>query len=353
MEPETFVGLDIHKNVVVATAVDPLGRSIDQSEFGSTDSELINYLRRLPGRKRVVLEACTVWEHFHDAAIAAGAEVVLSHPYKTRLIAEASLKSDKVDSESLATLLRLNAVPTAYVPDAPTRALRRVVRDRVFYRKQQRATQNHIYGFLLAKGIAYEEGLLGRKRGREALRALGHPEIDRGLDRLLDLDRATHELNAAIHAAFLESPEAQLLQSIPGIGELTAVTLVAFICPIERFQSLDQLASYCGLCPTSHQSADTSYHGRLKQDINHILRWILVEASWSHRRNDRKSYPSKVGRRSARRKGAKRGAIDSAHALLRVIYAILKRGTPYTPHAPERPSCVNCTAASTRRPHLV
>jgi len=208
MEPETFVGLDVAKNSVVATAVDPLGRRIDQSTLGPTDQELIEYLRRLPGVKRVALEACTMWEHYHDAAVASGAEVVLSHPCKTRLIADASLKSDRVDSEALATLLRLRALPTAYIPDETTRMLRRVVRDRVFYRKQYKAVANHVYARLIAKGIPYEEGILGLKRRREGLRSLNLPEVDCGLDRLQDLDKATRELDEAIHAAFVESPEA-------------------------------------------------------------------------------------------------------------------------------------------------
>ncbi len=222
METETFVGLDIAKNSVVATAVDPLGQRIDPSTLGPTDAEWIAYLRRLPGTKRVALEACTMGEHFHDAAVAAGTDVVLSHPYKTRRIADASLKSDTVDSEALATLLRLRALPTSFVPDATARALRRVVRDRVFYRKQQKAVANHTYALLLAKGIPYEEGILGLKRRREELRALHLPEVERGRDRLHDLDLATRELDTAIHAAFVESPEAQPLESIPGVGELTA-----------------------------------------------------------------------------------------------------------------------------------
>ncbi len=339
MEAETFVGLDVSRKGAVATAVDPLGQLIDQSSLGATDAELIAYLRRLPGIKHVAIEACTMWAHFHDAALAAGADVVLSHPYKTRLIADASLKSDKVDSEALATLLRLRALPTAFVPSEESRALRRTVRDRVFYRKQQKATANHTYAVLLAKGIPYDDGILGLKRRREELRSLHLPEVDRGLDRLRELDLGTRALDAAIHASFLESKEAQLLESIPGIGELIAITLVAFLCPIDRFDSFDELSSYCGLCPTNYQTGDTPYKGKLKSDCNHILRWILVEASYIHRQNARGSYVARVGRRGARRKGAKRGAIDAAHALLRVVYAILKRGTPYTPHAPERPSC--------------
>jgi transposase len=339
MQAETFVGLDIHRNVVVATAVDPLGRLIDRSSLGPTDVELITYLRGLPGTKRVVLEACTMWEHFYDAAVASGAEVVLSHPYKTRLIAEASLKSDRVDSEALATLLRLHALPTAYAPEERIRETRRVVRDRQFYRRQEKAVRSHVYALLMAKGILYPKGILGRKRQREALRELHLPIVDRGLDALRDLEARTRELDLVIHAAFQESPDAQLLATVPGIGELTSVSLTAFLCPIERFANFDQVSSYAGLCPTNHQSADTSFHGRLKKDCNHLLQSILIEASWTHRQTVRTGLVAKVGRRIARRKGATRGAVASAHALLRLVYAILKRKTPYFPHAPERPSC--------------
>jgi hypothetical protein len=121
-----------------------------------------------------------MWEHFHDAGVAAGTDVVLSHPYKTRLIADASLKSDKVDSEALATLLRLRAIPTSFVPDVPSRGLRRVARERVFYRRPQKAVASHTYALRLAKGIPYEEGILGLKRRREELGALHLPRRSAG-----------------------------------------------------------------------------------------------------------------------------------------------------------------------------
>jgi transposase len=226
-----------------------------------------------------------------------------------------------------------------------------LVRERVFYRKQNKSVANHTYAQLFGKGIPYEEGVLTRPRRRESLRELGIPEVDRGLDRLEDLSETTRELDKAIHAAFVESKEAKLLETIPGIGGLTAVILVAFPCPIVRFRTFDQLSSYCGLCPTNHQSANHSFRGSLKPDCNHLLRWVLVEAGWSHRRASRSSYVARVGRRNGRRKGTKRGAIDTAHALLRVVYAILKRGTPYLPHAPERPSCSESTARSPRPSH--
>ncbi len=145
MESDTYVGLDTHRSIVVATAVDSQGFELSQKKFGATDQELREFLESLPGRKHVALEASTVWEHFFDAAASAGRDVALSHPRKTRLIAEASLKSDRVDSEALATLLRLNALPYAYAPPEETRELRRIVRDRVFYSKKRRAVMSHVY----------------------------------------------------------------------------------------------------------------------------------------------------------------------------------------------------------------
>jgi transposase len=339
MERETFVGLDVHKSAIVATAVDALGHRIDQSTIGPTDADLIAYLSRLPGTKRAVLEVCPVWEHLYDAAGAAGASVVLSNPYKVRLIADSSLKTDKVDSAALATLLRLNAIPTVFVAAPETRVLRQLVRDRIFYRRKERAIMNHLYGFLLRRGVPYEEQILTKRRRREELRDLHLPEVDRGLDALAALAPTTQRLDAEIHAAFLQSKEAQLLASVPGIGELIAVTLATYLCPIDRFGRFDQVTSYAGLCPGTFRSANRWTSGPLKLDCNKMIKWALIEASWVHRREARSSYVAKVGRRIARRKGGSRGAVAAAHALLRVVYAILKRGTPYALHAPERPSC--------------
>jgi hypothetical protein len=158
----------------------------------------------------VVIEASPVWEHFFDAAASTGADVVLSHPTKIRLIAEASLESDRVDSEALATLLRLNAVPEAFAPEGRIRELRHLVRDRFFFSRKNRSVQCHIYSALLQRGIPYDARVLSFKGRREALRSHGIPEVARGLDLLAAIEGSTREINRAIHAAFEESTEAQL-----------------------------------------------------------------------------------------------------------------------------------------------
>jgi len=332
---ETYVGLDVHRKIVVATALDGAGRELAQEKFGPEPSELIDFLSQLPGRKHVALEACSMWAPYYDTAASTGAEVTLSNPYKTRLIAEASLKSDKVDSEALARLLRVDSLPTSFAPPPELRALRRLVQDRVFYRRYWTAVANHTYHILIARGLPYEDRVLRLRRKREVLRKFRLPEVDRGLETLRALEDRGKELDREIHRAWLESEEGQLLTTIPGIGELTAMALVAYLCPIERFPTARHAASYVGLVPRSYQSADRQYHGPLKKDCNAFLRWLLVETSWTHRFRQSRGTVAKTARRITRRRGAGKGTIAGAHKLLRIVFAILKERRPYLPHAPE------------------
>lgn len=347
MHNQTFVGLDIHRKSIVATALDPEGQLLDQTTLGTRDQELVDYLRRLGGQPSVVMEACSVWEHVYDAASTVAARVELARPYKVRVISEASLKSDKVDSRALAELLRLNAIPKSYAPEKPIRELRQLVRDRRHLKHLQTAIKNHIYATLLRKGIEYEDGVLGLKRKRETLRLLKLAPVNRGLDLLKEFEDRCHGLDEAVHDEFGKWREAQLLRSIPGIGELTAVTLVAELCPITRFANAEKVCSYAGLVPTNHQSGETSYQGRLKKDCDEVLKEVLVEASWTHRRFAKTSDATKIGRRVARRRGPGKGACAAAHKLLKIVYVVLKRGTPYTPERPsrERGAAASATAA--------
>ena len=239
---DTYVGLDVHRKIVVATAPDAAGRELAQETFGPEPSELIDFLSQLPGRKHVALEACSMWAPYYDTAASTGAEVTLSNPYKTRLIAEASLKSDKVDSEALARLLRVDSIPTSFAPSPEIRHLRMLVHDRVFYRRYWTAVANHTYHFLIGRGIPYEDRLLRLRRKREVLRKLHLPGVDRGLETLAALEERRKELDRAIHGAWLESEEGQLLTTIPGIGELIAMALVAYLSPIERFPTSRDVA---------------------------------------------------------------------------------------------------------------
>lgn len=335
MKPRAFVGLDVHRNLVVATALDPTGKRIRQKSFGPTSKELVGFLRRLPKPTKVVLESCLVWERFYEAAISSGAEVVVSHPRTTRMIAEASLKTDKVDSATLANLLRLNAVPTVFVQSPEDRARKHLFSDHQFLVGIRTRLMEHAYSRIGRLGIDYAPGQLQRRTTREKLRKLHNLEIDHALDALNDLDARCQHLEERLHEEYLRSRPAQLLTTIPGIGEVTAVGIASNLNPIERFHSAERLTSYAGLCPTTHQSSGTSYHGPLKPDCSRKLRKLLVQVSWRHRIHEPKGDVAKLAKRVGKRKGRMHGTVVGAHKLLRIIYAMLKQDRPYQLRAPE------------------
>lgn len=198
------------------------------------------------------------------------------------------------------------------------------------------ALMNHAYAQLIRRAIAYPDKVLKTVKGRAQIRALGLPDVNRSLDAIEYLRGPIKELDREIHTAFELSEDAQLLRTIPGVGELAAVTLAAFLTPIERFPTVERLASYVGLAPSTHQSGEFAYQGKLKWDSNELLQWLLVELSWTHRQKAPRGDVARVGARIGRRRGKGKGTIAAAHKLLKIMYAILKERRAYLPHAPGR-----------------
>ena len=191
----TFVGLDIHRKSIVATALTADGTPLSEAKLGASPTELTEYIRTLPGPTQVVMEPCTIWEPLYDALEEEGVETVLTNPLRTRLIADATIKTDKVDSQALATLLRLKAIPRVYVPPPEGRALRHLVRDRVFYRQRMSALMNHGYAQLIRRAIPYPDRVLKTVRGRARIRALDLPDVNRTLDAIEYLRGPIKELD--------------------------------------------------------------------------------------------------------------------------------------------------------------
>lgn len=278
--------------------------------------------------------------------VSAEARALLANPFETKLVSKTTLKTHRVASEELAKLARLQAIPESYVPTPEQRALRKLVRERVFYTQLWTGVANHFYAVPLQKGISFRPRLLQRRTSRHGVADPCFPEIERGLQERGSIEELTHSLYRTTRDAFEASPEAQLLAAIPGGGKSTSVALVTCLCPIDRFSGHDAVAKYCGLCPAVHQSATRSCNGPLVWDANHLLKWVLVEAQWSVRRNGEIGDVYRVGYRVARRKGMGSGTVADARKLARITASVLRRRSPYQPHAPGLSRCQRPIATS-------
>lgn len=169
-------------------------------------------------------------------------------------------KTDKIDSEALAHLLRADLLPESYVPPRDTRILRDFVRRRAFLVGMRTKLKNRIRAELAKRAIRPGRPLWSRE-GRELLRGLGLEAVDQVMPVMATLDRQIAKMSWDMKRMCGEDPRARLLTTIPGVGYYIALLLVVEIGDMNRFPDSESLCSYGGLVPTVWQSGDSTHHG--------------------------------------------------------------------------------------------
>jgi transposase len=146
-----YVGVDIHKRYSVLVAVDERGRELKRGRVtGNAAFGFAQFFSDLEGPSKVALEACWNWGRIYDLLKEIGGieEVVLAHPLKTRLIADAQIKTDALDASALATLLRGDLIARAYVPSKATRQRKEVLRQRLYWARLRTRIRNRIHALV-------------------------------------------------------------------------------------------------------------------------------------------------------------------------------------------------------------
>jgi transposase len=143
-----YVGLDVHKNSTQAVVMDEQGNMLMKERFDSTIPGLEKFLEHIDKDAKLVMEACYTWQHLYEHLEDGGYEVKLAHPSKTRAIAEARIKTDSIDAETLAHLLRTNLLPESYVPAKYVRTERLITRHRYSLVSMRTQIKNKIHAIL-------------------------------------------------------------------------------------------------------------------------------------------------------------------------------------------------------------
>src|SRR5712692_4245562 len=128
-----YVGVDAHKATTQITIMDETGKIVKRKRIVSSPAGVSEALGAYGEPMKAVLEASYSWGPMYDWLAEIADEVVLAHPTKVRAIADARIKTDKIDSETLAHLLRADLIPEAYAPSKEVRARKRVLRQRMFF----------------------------------------------------------------------------------------------------------------------------------------------------------------------------------------------------------------------------
>jgi len=261
---------------------------VQAGTFATTPEGVREFAAGLGPADEVALEATgNTWAIVTVLASRAG-RVVVANPGKTRAIAEAKVKTDKVDAAILAQLLAADYLPAVWQPDAAIGALRRQVLRRAHIVRQRTRLKNQVHAILHRNLVPRcpAADLFGIK-GRAWLAAQQLPPDERAAaDALLrQLDFHAQELaliDADLGQVALARPEVLRLMTIPGVDATVALSIVAAAGDFTRFRSPDRLVSYLGLNPRVRQSGgQPASHGRITKAGPAHARGMLVEAAWS------------------------------------------------------------------------
>lgn len=240
-------------------------------------------------------------------------------------------KTDRQDAQLILRLMLKDDFPRIWVPNWENRDLRQLL----WHRHRMVQARTRIMNQLQA--VALNEGLRCKKRlwrdaGREQLESfrLAPWASRRRLDLLALLDRLTPtiaELTAAIEQEVKRCPDAQRLQTHPGVGALTALAFVLIIGRADRFECGKQIANYLGLVPLEDSSGQRRRLGHITKQGNSLLRFLLVEAAQVTVRSD-PQWRSKYCHMALRR-GRKIAKVAMARKLAVRLYWMMRKEWDY------------------------
>jgi transposase len=281
------IGVDYHKKFSYLVVKDEMGKVLRSGQVMNKKADVNKFLKPFTNDSTAVLESCRNWQVMHEWLEEMIDHVVLANPYKVKAIAEAKIKTDKIDATVLADLLRVNMIPECYVAPREVRDLRTLLRQRIFFVQTRTKVKNRIVTIVDRypeevqkwKAVTDQFGKKGRKQIEElCFSPMDRALIEREMSFIDMINLYIKEIEDVIEENFKESKNAQLLKTIPGIGQFFSMLIDSEIGEIERFKTVKKLSSYAGLIPATYSSGGKTTQGRITKSGNHLLRWALVEA---------------------------------------------------------------------------
>jgi transposase len=284
-----YVGIDVHRKRSQVAVVTEDGTVELNKNVVNGSEPMLRLIGDLPPGTPVAFEAAFGWGWLAQLLEDYGFEAHLVHPLRCKAIASARLKNDKVDAATLAQLLRADLLPEAWIAPPEVRQLRALLRHRTGLVRLGTWQRNRIHAVVADFGFDRSGSYLSGP-GRGWLAGLDLPPVSREvvadclavIDGLAPvIDRIDGELRQHAKA----DPRVKTLTTLPGVGQFTALVMLAEIGDISRFPSARKLASWAGLTPTVRGSDRTVRHGHISKQGSAWLRWVMNQAAQTAKRS--------------------------------------------------------------------
>ena len=263
-----YTGIDLHKFTSFLTTVEPDGNILKKENFKNSPQNFIQYFNSIPGEHIATVESTMSWYWLNDLLDSINIPLVLAHAKYVKAIAYAKVKTDKVDSHTLAQLLRMNYIPVAHKISNQYRFLRDALRARLKIVQRHTSVINSMH-LILAKFNFQSPTELN-----------GIPKFQ--YDQLYELQTLLNEqiidIEKQLRPFLIPNQDIQRLLWIPGIGIMNAFTILLEVDDINRFPELKNFFSYSRLTPSARNSAGKSKQ-RASKDGNKYLKVAFSDAA--------------------------------------------------------------------------
>lgn len=287
------IGLDLHSEEIQLHVTLADGASLKPARFATLASNINQLCSELGPNDAIAMEATTNAFTVARLLLPSGARVVISDQRKTRAIAEAKIKTDKIDARVLSELLRVDYLPQVWLPDLQTEELRHLMSDRQSNVDRRTEVKNRIHAvlhrhllnggqlFKSRQGAALLDSL---EQEGSALSPVERSRLKLFRQELRHLEEIVEDNDRSIARFIVGDPllhhRLHRLLTIPGVSLVVGAGLLAAIGDVTRFKRPDRLASYFGLVPSTYQSGSSEgYHGPITKQGRKQARWLLLEAA--------------------------------------------------------------------------
>lgn len=344
---DIFVGIDDSKTKLSFTVMDKLAL-ISSKTIPSDPKNVYNYIQRHFPDKRSLYgyEAGPTGFRIYDFLKDNGESCMVVSPASLLKAANQRVKNNRIDSLKITEQLRAGELHGIRVPEGPYRDLRHLIHLRENYARARTVAKQRIKSLLLYTGLHTampEADFRWSSRYIKLLKELPCSETVRHkLDMLLmDLSYARSQTLSVLrqlrvfcaHQTELNEYR-QYLQSIPGIGPITALTILARIGDPKNLKNPRELAAFIGVVPTEKSTGDTVNYGSITHLGNRMLRSLVIEASWVAIKHDTelRQFFDRIKSRHHPRIAAKKAIVAVARKLTQRIYCVLKERRNYLTH---------------------
>jgi transposase len=279
------VALDVHRRSIYLLIV-AHGREVLRRRFTTDAAGAAALLAVLEPGDRVVMEATTGVFRLANRLESVGCEVLVLDPQETRAVGLRGKKTDYRDCRALLRYLDAAEPPSVWRPDAQTREIRQLTRERFAFNQNLVRLKNRVRSLLAEEGLQ-PPGAPWEPEGRawlatQALRPLTQRILARELAAIQAETALKAEQEAELAQLALACPNSQRLMQLAGFGSAFAVMWLGEVGDWRRFPSSKQLVSYAGLHASVRNSGASVHYGAITKAGRSQLRWIMVEVAWHH-----------------------------------------------------------------------